>query len=130
MEDYRILEVMKDMKEVATNVTPVVFATDRPKSQPDKNKEFIVFKMPVMVYPKTIGTGYGLFSSFVRFEVYVADERGVENTKRMCEICQSLLNQFPFYKDGIKFYSPRVVAKGTDQHGFHFAWVQVTLLIS
>lgn len=127
---FRLMEVLRDMKDIVGNLTDTIFTNGRPKSVAETMEDFIVVSIPVMLYNKTIGGDYGLVSSYVRFEIYVRDIDGIENTPKITRMSEALLNNFPFTKNGVVIKEPRVALKGSDQHDFHVALIQATLVVS
>lgn len=129
MSTFRLKDTYKLMSFHAKTISENVFADSRPKIINDKMDDFVVVSMPVMLYDKLMGTGDGMVTTYVRYDVFVRDVKGVENLPKITTLVEKLMNSFPQLGDNIKIFKPRVAMKGTDLHDFHYACIQASLII-
>lgn len=128
MSDFRFKDILVVMRDTFKDVMPNIFVTNRPKTLTENYDEFMVVSLPVMLYNKTYGTGYGMTSSYARMEIYVKDVNGLEMTARLDELIQQCIDKFPINTELITMSRPRVVLSGADGYGFHVATIQASFL--
>lgn len=128
MSDFRLKDILVVMRDALKDLTEAVFVTDRPKTLNENYDDFIVVSLPVMLYNKTFGKGYGMTSSYARIEIYVKDRNGLEQTARLDDMIKKCIDKFPINNDFITMSRPRVVLSGTDGYGFHVATIQASFI--
>lgn len=128
MSDFKLKEILIVMRDAFKDLTDAVFVTDRPKTLNEKYSNFIVVSLPVMLYNKTYGTGFGMTSSYARIEIYVKDYNGLEQTAKLDDMVQKVVGKFPINNELITMSRPRVVLSGADGYGFHVATIQASFL--
>lgn len=128
MSDFKLKEILIVMRDAFKDLTDTVFVTDRPKILNEKYENFIVVSLPVMLYNKTYGTGFGMTSSYARIEIYVKDYNGLEQTAKLDDMVQKVVGKFPINNELITMSRPRVVLSGADGYGFHVATIQASFL--
>jgi len=132
MSNFKLMQVLQLMKSMADGISDTIYTSERPKSIAENLSDFIVVSLPVMIYDRLVGTGtdYGMMNSYCRFEIFVRDVGGVENTPKLTRMAEELLDAFPVSESGILITRPRVAMKGSDEHDFHLITIQASLLIS
>lgn len=128
MSDFRLKDILLTMREHLKDVTPNIFVSDRPKTLSENLSEFMVVSLPVMLYNKTYGKGYGVTSSYARIEIYVKDRDGLEQTAKLDDMISRVTEKFPINTDFITISRPRVVLSGADGYGFHIATIQASFI--
>lgn len=128
MSDFRPKDILLVMRDAFKDFTEAVFVTDRPKTIGENYNDFIVVSLPVMLYNKTFGKGYGMTSSYARIEIFVKDRNGLEQTAKLDDMIQKCVDKFPINTELVTMSRPRVVLSGTDGYGFHVATIQASLI--
>lgn len=128
MSDFRLKDILMTMRDTFKDVCPNVFTSNRPKSIGENMDAFIVVSLPVFVYNKTYGNGYGMTSSYCRIEIFVRDYNGIEMTAKLEDLMQKCLDKFPINNDFVTFLRPRVMLSEPDGYGFHVATIQASLI--
>lgn len=128
MSDFRLKDILVVMRDTFKDLTEAVFVTDRPKAVGENYDDFIVVSLPVMLYNKTFGTGYGMTTSYARVEIFVKDRNGLEQTARLDEMVRRCIDKFPINTELVTMSRPRVVLSGADGYGFHVATIQASLI--
>ena len=128
MSDFRLKDILVVMRDTFKDVIPTIYTSERPKVIGENLDEFMVISLPVMLYNKTYGTGYGMTSSYARIEVYVRDYNGLEQTAKLDNLVQQCLAKFPINGEFLIMLRPRVVISGADGYGFHVATIQVSFI--
>lgn len=128
MSDFKFKDILVVMRNTFKDVTETIFVTDRPKTVNENYDNFIVVSLPVMLYNKTFGKGYGMTSSYARIEIYVKDRNGLEQTAKLDEMIQKCIDKFPINTELITMSRPRVVLSGADGYGFHVATIQASFI--
>lgn len=128
MSDFRFKDILVAMRDALQDVCPTIYTSERPKAVGENVNEFIVISLPVMLYNKTYGTGFGMTSSYARIKIYVRDYNGLEMTARLDELIGQVVDKFPIVRDFITMIRPRVVLSGSDGYGFHVATIQASFL--
>lgn len=128
MSDFRLKDILAAMRDTFKDVCPNIFTSDRPKTVNENMDTFIVISLPVMLYNKTYGTGYGMTSSYARIEIFVKDKNGLEQTAKLDNYIQQIVGKFPISNDFITISRPRVVLSGSDGYGFHVATIQASFI--
>lgn len=128
MSDFRLKDILLTMRDHLKDVTPNIFVSDRPKTLSENLSEFIVVSLPVMLYNKTYGKGYGMTSSYARIEIYVKDRNGLEQTAKLDDMIKRCTDKFPINTELITMSRPRVVLSGADGYGFHIATIQASFI--
>lgn len=128
MSDFRLKDILVVMRDSFKDLTEAVFVTDRPKTVAENYNDFIVVSLPVMLYNKTYGNGYGMTSSYARIEIFVKDRSGLEQTAKIDDMVNKVIDKFPINNELITMSRPRVVMSGADGYGFHVATIQASFL--
>ena len=128
MSDFRLKDILVVMRDTFKDVIPTIYTSERPKVIGENLDEFMVISLPVMLYNKTYGTGYGMTSSYARIEVYVRDYNGLEQTAKLDNLAQQCLAKFPINGEFLIMSRPRVVLSGADGYGFHVATIQASFI--
>lgn len=128
MSDFKIKDILLTMRNTFVDIVPTIYTTNRPKVVNENLNEFMVISLPVMLYNKTYGKGYGMTSSYARIEIYVKDRKGLEQTARLSELINLCVDKFPIHRELITMSRPRVVLEGSDKYGFHVATIQASFL--
>lgn len=128
MSDFKLKDILVVMRDVFKDVCPNIFISDRPKVVGKNMDEFMVISLPVMLYNKTYGKGYGMTSSYARIEIYVRDYNGLEQTAKLDDLIQKCADKFPINEDLVIMSRPRVVLSGSDGYGFHVATIQASFI--
>lgn len=126
---FRINDAYQVMAEQASAISDNVFTGGRPKMIPEYLEDFVCISLPVMLYDKLVGDTDGIVNSYVRYEIYVRDINGVENLPKITRLSEELLALFPITSNSITIYRPRIAMKGSDDHNFHYAWIQASITI-
>ena len=80
MSDFKLKDILVTMRDTFKDVIPTIYTSERPKVIGENLDEFMVISLPVMLYNKTYGTGYGMTSSYARIGwLYTTDSRQVSN---------------------------------------------------
>lgn len=128
MVDYE-----KILKSLATPFYEIgadkVMIQQRDKSVPESLGSFVVVSLPVTIYNKVYGEGYGLSNSFCRVEIFVRKKGGKINLKKINELSNAAQSLFPICDENIQARSPRIVLDGDDNEGFSVVTIQATLNI-
>lgn len=106
-----------------------VMIQQRDKSVPESLDSFIVVSLPVTIYNKTYGEGYGLSTTFCRFEIYVRKKGGKINLNLIDKLSSQLQSLFPISDEYLIASKPRVLLDGDDDEGFSVVTIQATLNI-
>lgn len=128
MSDFRLKDILVVMRNTFKDVIPTIYTSERPKVIGENLNEFMVISLPVMLYNKTYGTGYGMTSSYARIEIYVRDYNGVEQTAKLDGLVQQCIDKFPINDEFLIMSRPRVVLSGADGYGFHVATIQASFI--
>lgn len=128
MSDFKLREILTVMRDSFKDLAEAVFVTDRPKTIGENYNNFIVISLPVMLYNKTYGTGFGMTSSYARVEIFVKDRNGLEQTAKIDDIANKVIDKFPINTEMITMSRPRVVMSGSDGYGFHVATIQASFI--
>lgn len=128
MSDFKLKDILVVMRNTFKDLTEAVFVTDRPKTVSENYDNFIVVSLPVMLYNKTYGVGYGMTTSYARIEIFVKDRNGVEQTAKLDDMVQKCIDRFPINTELVTMSRPRVVLSGTDGYGFHVATIQASFI--
>lgn len=128
MSDFRLKDILVVMRDTFKDVIPTIYTSERPKVIGENLDEFIVISLPVMLYNKTYGTGYGMTSSYARIEIFVRDVNGLEQTAKLDGYMQRIVDKFPISDDFVTMSRPRVVLSGADGYGFHVATIQASFI--
>ena len=128
MSDFRFKDILVVMRDTFKDVIPIIYTSERPKVVSENVNEFMVISLPVMLYNKTYGAGYGMTSSYARVEIFVRDYNGMEMTARIDELIQQAISRFPINTELITMSRPRVVLSGADGYGFHVATIQASFI--
>lgn len=128
MSDFRFKDILVVMRDTFKDVIPTIYTSERPKVVSENVNEFMVISLPVMLYNKTYGVGYGMTTSYARVEIFVRDYNGMEMTARIDELIQQAISRFPINTELITMSRPRVVLSGTDGYGFHVATIQASFI--
>lgn len=128
MSDFRLKDILVVMRDTFKDVIPTIYTSGRPKVIGENLDEFMVISLPVMLYNKTYGTGYGMTSSYARIEVYVRDYNGLEQTAKLDNLAQQCLAKFPINGEFLIMSRPRLVLSGADGYGFHVATIQASFI--
>ena len=128
MSDFKLKDILVVMRNTFKDLTEAVFVTDRPKTVNENYDNFIVVSLPVMLYNKTYGIGYGMTTSYARIEIFVKDRNGVEQTAKLDDIVQKCIDRFPINTELVTMSRPRVVLSGADGYGFHVATIQASFI--
>jgi hypothetical protein len=128
MSDFKLKDILVVMRDSFKDVIPTIYTSERPKVIGENLNEFMVVSLPVMLYNKTYGTGYGITSSYARIEIFVRDVNGVEQVAKLDNYIQRIIDKFPINNDLLIMSRPRVVLSGADGYGFHVATIQASFL--
>ena len=128
MSDFKLKDILVVMRDTFKDVCPTIYTSNRPKVVGENVSEFIVVSLPVMLYNKTYGTGYGMTSSYARVEIFVRDVNGLEQMAKLDDIIQKVIDKFPINTAFVTMSRPRVVLSGPDGYGFHTATIQASFL--
>lgn len=128
MSDFKLKDILVVMRDAFKDLTEAVFVTDRPKTLSTNYNNFIVVSLPVMLYNKTFGTGYGVTTSYARIEIFVKDRDGLEQTAKLDDLIQQCIGKFPINTELVTMSRPRVVLSGADGYGFHVATIQASFI--
>ena len=128
MSDFKIKDILVAMRDTFKDLADTVFVTDRPKTISENYNSFIVVSLPVMLYNKTYGSGFGMTTSYARVEIFVKDRNGLEQTAKLDDMIQKCMDRFPINNDFITMSRPRVVMSGADGYGFHVATIQASFI--
>jgi hypothetical protein len=128
MSDFKLKDILVTMRDTFKDVIPTIYTSERPKVIGENLNEFMVVSLPVMLYNKTYGTGYGLTSSYARIEIFVRDVNGLEQVAKLDNYIQQIVDKFPINNDLLIMSRPRVVLSGADGYGFHVATIQASFL--
>lgn len=128
MSDFKLKDILVVMRDSFKDLTEMVFITDRPKTLNKNYDNFIIVSLPVMLYNKTFGQGFGMTTSYARIEIYVKDRNGLEQTAKLDRMIQECIGKFPINNDFITMSRPRVVLSGSDGYGFHVATIQASFI--
>lgn len=128
MSDFKLKDILVVMRDSFKDVIPTIYTSERPKVIGENLNEFMVVSLPVMLYNKTYGTGYGITSSYARIEIFVRDVNGLEQVAKLDNYIQRIIDKFPINKDLLIMSRPRVVLSGADGYGFHVATIQASFL--
>lgn len=128
MSDFKLKDILVVMRDTFKDVCPTIYTSERPKVVGENVNEFIVISLPVMLYNKTYGTGYGITSSYARIEIFVRDVSGLEQLAKLDKYIQLCIDKFPINDDLMIMSRPRVVLSGSDGYGFHTATIQASFL--
>lgn len=128
MSDFKLKDILVTMRDTFKDVIPAIYTSERPKVIGENLNEFMVVSLPVMLYNKTYGTGYGITSSYARIEIFVRDVNGLEQVAKLDNYIQRIVDKFPINNDLLTMSRPRVVLSGADGYGFHVATIQASFL--
>jgi hypothetical protein len=128
MSDFKLKDILVVMRDSFKDVIPTIYTSERPKVIGENLNEFMVVSLPVMLYNKTYGTGYGITSSYARIEIFVRDVNGLEQVAKLDNYIQRIVDKFPINSDFLIMSRPRVVLSGADGYGFHVATIQASFL--
>lgn len=128
MSDFKLKDILVVMRDTFKDVCPTIYTSERPKVVGENVNEFIVISLPVMLYNKTYGTGYGITSSYARIEIFIRDVNGLEQLAKLDKYIQLCLEKFPIDNSLMIMSRPRVVLSGSDGYGFHTATIQASFL--
>lgn len=128
MSDFKLKDILVVLRDTFKGIAESVFITNRPKTLTVNYNSFIVISLPVMLYNKTFGRGFGMTTSYARIEIYVKDKDGLEQTAKLDDLVQKCIDKFPINKDFIIMSRPRVVMSGADDYGFHVATIQASFI--
>lgn len=128
MSDFRLKDILVVMHDTFKDVCPNIYTSNRPKVINENIDAFIVISLPVMLYNKTYGKGYGMVSSYSRIEIYVKDYNGLEQIAKLDALVNKCIDKFPIDNNLITISRPRVVLSGADGYGFHVATIQASFL--
>lgn len=122
---FDVYNFLKKLSESMYGISDTIFTSERPKSAPDRMKDFVVVSFPVMLYDKG---AYG--STYCRIELYARDsDDGFENLNLLNEMKNKAMSAFPVNNDIFKAVSPRLLMSGSDGYGFHCWIIQATVFI-
>lgn len=128
MSDFRPKDILTTMRDTFSDIIPNIFSNGRPKVLNENLTSFMVISLPVMLYNKTYGKGYGMTTSYARIVIYVKDVNGVEHTAKLDSLAQSCMEKFPINTDLVIMSRPRIVMDGSDGYGFHTVTIQASLI--
>lgn len=128
MSDFKLKDILVVMRDSFKDVISTIYTSERPKVIGENLNEFMVVSLPVMLYNKTYGTGYGITSSYARIEIFVRDVNGLEQVAKLDNYIQRIVDKFPINNDLLTMSRPRVVLSGADGYGFHVATIQASFL--
>lgn len=128
MSDFKLKDILVVMRDSFKDVIPTIYTSERPKVIGENLNEFMVVSLPVMLYNKTYGTGYGITSSYARIEIFARDVNGLEQVAKLDNYIQRIIDKFPINNDLLIMSRPRVVLSGADGYGFHVATIQASFL--
>lgn len=128
MSDFKLKDILVVMRDTFKDVCPTIYTSERPKVVGENVNEFIVISLPVMLYNKTYGTGYGMTSSYARIEIFVRDVYGLEQLAKLDNYINLCVDKFPINTELMIMSRPRVVMSGADGYGFHVATIQASFL--
>ena len=128
MSDFKLKDILVTMRDTFKDVIPPIYTSERPKVIGENLNEFMVVSLPVMLYNKTYGTGYGITSSYARIEIFVRDVNGLEQVAKLDNYIQRIVDKFPINNDFLIMSRPRVVLSVADGYGFHVATIQASFL--
>lgn len=127
MTDFIITDVLESLYNAVAGIASKTYL-DRPQSVDAKLNDFVVVSLPVTFYRKTLGSGYGLYNSYCRIEIYVRDNSfGGRNIARIRELQVAVLDKFPISDGSILACKPRVLDAQSDGEGFHAIVIQATI---
>lgn len=125
--EFSIKDLLESLHSAMQGVSANIFLTTRPQSVSEQMQDFIVITLPVTIYSKTYGTGYGWCNTFCRIEVYVKDKNNREDILRLDNLVNMILGKFPISDSNLLALNPRVMMAGSDGKGFHAAFIQATI---
>ena len=128
MSDFIAKDILVTTRDSFMDLTEAVFVSDRPKTIAENYNNFIVVSLPVMMYNKTYGKGFGMTTSYARIEIFVKDRNGLEQTAKLDDMIQKAVDKFPINNNFITMSRPRVVMSGSDGYGFHVATIQASFI--
>nr|DAV38591.1 MAG TPA: hypothetical protein [Caudoviricetes sp.] len=126
--EFKIKDILQTMYNAMKEVSGNVFTTNRPKIVDEAMEDFIVVSLPVTLYNKTYGKGYGMTTSYARIEIYVKDRNGLEDIAKLDRLTDSAIDKFPISNSFMILSRPRVLMSGEDGYGFHAVTIQASLL--
>lgn len=103
-----------------------VYTSNRPTST-DPAENFLVIDLPGTM----LDTG-AYFDSALRIDLFQKDRQGgLEATDKLETLMQSIMGLFPIVNKELRFraISPRLVAGGGDDKGFHYLMIYATIII-
>ena len=120
------MEVLQSLYELTAGITPNRFITTRPSSTDKSMQEFLLIRLPQGIRDR--GDTYQ--SARAQIAVFVRDvQGGLENTLRLEEIQQSVMELFPIVTELFHGKSPMLLDGGTDGAGFHSVIIQFSITI-
>ena len=120
------MEVLQSLYELTADITPNRFITTRPPTAPEHMQDFLLIRLPQGIRDRgdTYQNARGQIVVFVR-DV----QGGLENTLRLEEIQQSVMELFPIVTERLHGKVPILLDGGTDGAGFHSLIIQFSITI-
>ena len=119
-------EVLQSLYELTADITSNRFITTRPSSTDKSMQEFLLIRVPQPIRDRgdTYQSTKGQISVFVR-DV----QGGLENTFRLEELQQAVMELFPIVADHYHAKMPVLLPGGSDGVGFHSLIIQFNITI-
>ena len=122
------MAVLQSLDQLTASITPNRFISSRPNAVGEQMKEFLLISLnDIKDSADTYQLSRGRISIFVRD---ISTSNGnVENTLRLEQLQNEVLNLFPIVTDTYHGKRPLLVAGGTDGAGFHYLIIQFNITI-
>ena len=122
------MTVLQSLDQLTASITPNRFISSRPNAVGEQMKEFLLISLnDIKDSADTYQLSRGRISIFVRD---ISTSNGnVENTLRLEQLQNEVLNLFPIVTDTYHGKRPLLVAGGTDGAGFHYLIIQFNITI-
>lgn len=120
------MEVLQSLYGLTADISENRFITTRPPSAPEHMQDFLLIRLPQGIRDR--GDTYQ--KAWAQIAVFVRDvQGGLENTLRLDEIQQSVMDLFPIVTELFHGKNPILLDGGTDGAGFHSVIIHFSITI-
>lgn len=122
---YKRFNILKELDAITASISDNRFVQTRPNAVGEQMQDFLLLRLPQAMRDRgdTYQTTYGQIAIFVR------DINGMENTYRLEQMQEQVMNLFPIVNDLFHGKNPIMLASTSDGAGFHSLIIQFNITI-
>ncbi len=116
-------DILQSLYTILSSISKV-YIPNRPSSTPDSESDFIVIDIP-----GTMKDQNAYQEASLRIDLFKKDFTGnIEDVNGLQGLYESVIALFPIVTDTFTAISPRLVAGGSDDKGFHYLMIYANIL--